>query len=189
MKYSFSRFTNTAVEPLVLDDAAVKGIPAEIAPPVVKKREGEGDIVLEKVAKKKKEADSEGVFSSVLPSIRIRTTPAQLATVMTSLSYAQQECVKGMGFGSLIGFNIDKLPGKLVYHVVNNFDISQMVIKNRKGDIQIDHDSVHDVFGIPKGNIDISSIDFKADSEFISEWFNQFPSRKDIRPSAILHKF
>ena len=54
---------------------------------------------------------------------------------MTSLTPAQQEYVKGLGFGSLIDFNIDKLPRKLVYYVVDNFDSSKMVIKTRTRDI------------------------------------------------------
>ena len=187
MKHSFSRFINTAGEPLCIDDEEDDGTEANVGEIIkmLQKREGDNIKQFEKESKKKKESDSEVRVSNSMPSIRIRTTPAQLATVMTSLTPAQKECIKGMGFGSMIGFNIDKLPGKLVYHVVDNFDGTEMVIKNRAGDIQIDRDSVHDVFGIPKGHIDISSLEFKADFEFISEWFNQFPNRKDIRPSAI----
>lgn len=90
-----------------------------------------------------------------------------------------------MGFGSMIGFNIDGLPNKLVYYVVDNFDPEDMVIKTNKGHIKCDRPAVIDVFGVPNGGTDIDDLEYKGGCEFVGQWVDQFPDRTSIRPTAI----
>lgn len=124
-----------------------------------------------------------------LKCIKLRSSPSQLCLAMTSgLNTIQQEAMRDFGFGSLIGFNIPFLPGKLVYHVVDNFDPENLVIKTSMGDISCDRDAVYDVFGIPKGEKDIFEYPSNEDSEFAKEWKRQWPPNFGIRNSSIATK-
>jgi hypothetical protein len=105
---------------------------------------------------------------------------------MTSLSAEQRQVVIDMGFGSLIVFNIKSLPGKLTYHVVDKFDSDDMVIRNYAGDIKCDNEAVHDVFGIPMGDVDMYDLESNNESAFVKRWLRQFNiDHSKIRPSNI----
>ncbi|XP_071727048.1 uncharacterized protein [Rutidosis leptorrhynchoides] len=135
---------------------------------------------------KVKDVPSDDEVESKLPALRLRTTPAQFAKVMCSLTPEQKFCVTRLGFRSLIGFNIDQLPGNLVYYVVDNFDGDEMIIKTQKGNIKVDSQAVHDVFGLEDVGTDIDTSELKLGSLFVQNWLNQFPPPPFVTRSSSL---
>ena len=122
---------------------------------------------------------------SHLTSIVYRTLPGPLASVMSSLTLSQKKVLCDLRLGSLIGFNIFELPTKLVYYVVDSFDMDDMVIRTSMGDIKCDENAVFDAFGIRKGSVGLGELGNDADSEFIEDWYSQFDDRKNIRNGKI----
>ncbi|XP_071726718.1 uncharacterized protein [Rutidosis leptorrhynchoides] len=135
---------------------------------------------------KVKDVPSDDEVESKLPALRLRTTPAQFAKVMCSLTPEKKVCVTRLGFRSLIGFNIDQLPGNLVYYVVDNFDGDEMIIKTQKRNIKVDSQAVHDVFGLEDVGTDIDTLELKLGSLFVQNWLNQFPPPPFVTRSSSL---
>jgi hypothetical protein len=119
-------------------------------------------------------------------SLFLRSSPSSFARVMTELNKAQQQVLHDFGFGSLVGFNIRSLPGKLAYYVVDAFDPENMVIRTSKGDIPCDRDAVRDVFGLPNGPNDILGFPSKENSDFVNEWLRQFPKDTSVRKKLVV---
>ena len=137
----------------------------------------------------KADVKAEDDKEDIIRNIRLRTSPAQLAVVMTSLNHKQRQFVKDIGFGSLLGFSIDSLPGKLVYYVVDSFDSKEMVIKTSRGDIKCDRQAVHDVFGVPMGPTNIYDLEESSNNDLENEWLGQWNIGKKVRPANIASMF
>ena len=120
-----------------------------------------------------------------LKSIFLRSSPSTFAHVMTEINEDQKKSMHDFGLGSLVGFNIQRLPGKLTYYVVDAFNPDDMVIRTPRGDIACDRDAVHDVFGLPKGPNDILGFPSKENSDFVKQWLGQFPKGSSIRKTLV----
>ncbi|KAJ0840117.1 hypothetical protein HanPSC8_Chr14g0614891 [Helianthus annuus] len=82
----------------------------------------------------------------------------QLYKCVKSLTSNQQEDVKRMGFGKMLSFNISSIPAKLAHYVVDRFNTEEMAIEMSCGSINVDVESVHDLFRIPNKGIDMQNV-------------------------------
>lgn len=68
-----------------------------------------------------------------------------------SMNDIQKNCVRRIGFGSLLDMNTQSIPTKLCFFVVDSFDHEEMVIKSEGGNIPITREDVNRVLGLPLG--------------------------------------
>ncbi|PWA59441.1 hypothetical protein CTI12_AA391610 [Artemisia annua] len=69
------------------------------------------------------------------------------------LSPERKQRVREMGFGSLIGFPIEKVPAKLPYFILKNLDVETMEVKLPNGGvIKITPKKIREALGIPIGH-------------------------------------
>lgn len=119
-------------------------------------------------------------------SIRIRTSPKTLHSAIRSLNVYQRQSVLEMGFGNLLDMNVDGIPSKLGFYVVDNFDPERMVIETKNGLIHISKEAVHDMIGAPIGGVELQSFrSDEFDNAILKEWKAQF-DKSEIRPGDIM---
>jgi hypothetical protein len=95
---------------------------------------------------------------SIWPSLKTRSSPAQLCSGIGKLTKHKRDCVRAMGFGKLLNLRVDSIPGKLGHYVVDHLDTDRMVLKTVKGEIKVDRESVGLLLGLPEGGIDTSTL-------------------------------
>ncbi|CAI9298456.1 unnamed protein product [Lactuca saligna] len=71
--------------------------------------------------------------------------------VVNSMNHNKKECVRSLGFGSLIDMKTQSIPAKLCYFVLDSFDPLEMVIKNEVSNILVTREDVNRVLGLPIG--------------------------------------
>ncbi|KAI3503899.1 hypothetical protein L1887_32373 [Cichorium endivia] len=113
-----------------------------------------------------------------LRRLSTRMTPGKLSLTMKTLSEVQKEAMKSMGFGSLLGMDIDSIPGKLNYVLLDNYDPTRNRLKVNKDWITITKELVHDIIGLPMGGENIKELESCAyDDPILQEWKAQFPKK------------
>lgn len=105
-------------------------------------------------------------------------TPGKLSLTLKTLSDVQKEAVKKMGFGSLLGMNLDTIPGKLNYMLVDNYDPTRNRLKVNNRWINITKELVHDVMGLPMGGENIKELESCAYNDpVLQQWKAQYPKK------------
>lgn len=74
-------------------------------------------------------------------------TPGKISLTVKTLSERQQEPVKIMGFGSLLGLDIDSIPGRLNCVLLDHYDPTRNRLKVNKEWETISKELVHDIMG------------------------------------------
>lgn len=111
-------------------------------------------------------------------------------TAITHLKTHQANCLKKIGFESLLGMKIDSIPSKLAFYVVDNFDTEKMVIRVPAGEIPVNEDSVSQILGLKNEGLDITN-DIQTPEKWdqvLLNWKSQFQNPSRIRPSDVLDK-
>ncbi|CAH1427959.1 unnamed protein product [Lactuca virosa] len=80
-----------------------------------------------------------------------RCSPESLVSMILGLSKKQKECVRSMGFGSLLKMKITDIPLKLRFYNLQKFDYERMVIDDEGKELKVTTESVHEMLGIPTG--------------------------------------
>ncbi|KAI3797271.1 hypothetical protein L1987_32526 [Smallanthus sonchifolius] len=88
-------------------------------------------------------------------SLRTRSSPKSLSDATRTLSDKQLDCVRAMGFGKMLSFNVDGILGLLGHYVVDNLDTESMTIKLERGSIQITKEVINRLIGVPMGGTKI----------------------------------
>ncbi|KAD6454965.1 hypothetical protein E3N88_09671 [Mikania micrantha] len=116
-----------------------------------------------------------------------RSLPKQLFVAIKGMYKRQRECVKNIGFGKLLSFNVNGIPAKKMDHfVVDNFDSKRMLIAAPKGSINIDVNSIHNLLRLPNGGIQISNLTKPEEySEAYLLW-RELYGRRSISPTDIV---
>ncbi|KAH6804052.1 hypothetical protein C2S51_032299 [Perilla frutescens var. frutescens] len=90
------------------------------------------------------------------PKLANRTSPAALVNAMASLTSKQRDEVNEMGFGQLFHLQIKKIPTRMAFWVLDNFDARRSEINIQDGRrLHIEAMDVHRVFGFPNGGVSI----------------------------------
>ncbi|CAH1415276.1 unnamed protein product [Lactuca virosa] len=102
------------------------------------------------------------------------------------LTNVQKEYLSSIGFGPLLNIKVDGSASRIGYYAVNNFDPERMVLTIERGEIPITRQLIHDMLGLPLGNVNINSLNFTpAQEKPVDLWFAQFNSENDIRPKGV----
>ncbi|KAI3791869.1 hypothetical protein L2E82_05733 [Cichorium intybus] len=113
-----------------------------------------------------------------LRTLSTRMTPGKVSLTMKTLSDVQKEAVKSMGFESMLGMDIDNLPGKLNYILLENYDPRRNRLKVNKEWIRITKELVHDIMGLPMGGENIKELESCAYNDpVLQQWKAQFPKK------------
>ncbi|KAH6777406.1 hypothetical protein C2S51_008718 [Perilla frutescens var. frutescens] len=86
------------------------------------------------------------------PTLKGRAIPAPLSKAIKDLNYKQRQAVISMGFGHILYLKVLKLPQKLTYWVLDNFNPRrcQIQLPENGGSVPITEDDVALVFGFPQ---------------------------------------
>lgn len=145
----------------------------------------ESPIKKKKKTNTKDDEKGEGSKDTKYNCLQIRTSPKNLMAIKGSLKPNQIKWIREIGMGPILDMNIDTIPSKLAYSVVDNFEPNSMVIKTSKGDIKITKDSVTEILGLKNEGHDIYQ--FNEDYEKVSqEWKKQFEDDKMIRQKHLV---
>ncbi|KAM0012531.1 hypothetical protein Hdeb2414_s0051g00751611 [Helianthus debilis subsp. tardiflorus] len=138
------------------------------------------------VEKKIKEEINIGV--EYTHKIRTRSPPKSLHEALQKLSAEQKECVSQMGFGKMLSFTVDGIPGQLGQYVVDNLDTDKMCIKLERGSIDITKEVIHQLVGVPNGGVWMNNVDDKKADKTISKlWRSNYP-RDEVSPGDIAER-
>ncbi|MFS8025458.1 hypothetical protein Hanom_Chr16g01475141 [Helianthus anomalus] len=83
-------------------------------------------------------------------ALSLRCSPSFLETIR-KFTQAQIADVKSIGFGPVLDINVNYICTHLRYWLVRNYGEQDSTLNIGNHRIRIRRDSVHDVFGIPKG--------------------------------------
>lgn len=114
-----------------------------------------------------------------LPSATTRMSPRTFVYVLERLNFNQWESLQDIGFGGLYWLRVKRLPMKLGYWLIDNFNPYSNNIMLPDGQrLSITASSVHDTFGLPMGPNPVilhrSSKEYDPFDEFYSNWKLQF---------------
>ncbi|KAL4568117.1 hypothetical protein LXL04_023718 [Taraxacum kok-saghyz] len=91
--------------------------------------------------------------------LKSRMSPNSMYLAVKNLSGEQRPVVRSMGFGAILDIQLDSLPGKLSYYIVDNFCPTTCCILTDAGEIKITHMAVHKLLGLPKSGMNFKSLE------------------------------
>ncbi|XP_063940339.1 uncharacterized protein LOC135149228 isoform X2 [Daucus carota subsp. sativus] len=130
-------------------------------------------------------------FNRTKDEVKLRVSPRILSEMIFNLTEEQRKWVQRSGFGLLFNFELEMLPAKLAYNVLQIFDHNSVTLKLKNKDIQITEDDVFDVLGLPYGGIKIQLADetkFKQREETWNAQFANEKEREQITAQMLVHK-
>nr|KAJ0197600.1 hypothetical protein LSAT_V11C700375370 [Lactuca sativa] len=121
--------------------------------------------------------DKKVVVIKEFPSLKKRCSLGSLLGVIQGLSREQKDCVRAMGFGSLLGMKMIDVPLKIVYYVLDHFNFESLKMEFDNCEVSVDSKSVKEMLGLPSGGSLLSNMDYISENNEQScmfEWKKQF---------------
>ena len=118
-------------------------------------------------------------MNSPKDEVKLRVSPRILSEMIFKLTEEQRKWVQRSGFGLLFNFELEMLPAKLAYNVLQIFDHNLVSLKLKNNDIQITENDVFDVLGLPYGGIKIQLADETKFKQREETWNAQFANEKE----------
>nr|KAJ0216431.1 hypothetical protein LSAT_V11C300139820 [Lactuca sativa] len=151
-----------------------------------------------KTPEKRQLHDSDSDFKSSRPSKKAKKgvtnqereknqcSPESLLSIILGLSKKQKECIRSMGFRSLLKMKITDISLKLGFYILQKLDYERILIDVEGVELKITTQSVHDMLGIPKGGTKLTQLDqWPKDDTSYDEWKQQCLEGSIIRLNAI----
>ncbi|CAH1444699.1 unnamed protein product [Lactuca virosa] len=113
-----------------------------------------------KVLKKDKQA----AVIKEFPSLKNRCSPGSLLGVIQGLSREQKDCVRAMGFGSLLGMKMIDVPWKIFYYVLDHFNFESLKVEFDNCEVSVDSKFVQEMLGLPSGGSLLSNMDYISEN-------------------------
>nr|GMC80060.1 ulp1 protease family, C-terminal catalytic domain-containing protein [Ipomoea batatas] len=127
--------------------------PSAVSEPDVNTQEVEGNEDSE--SNEGRDTDTE-YSDATYSSLSTRATPYQLTKHLQKLNDAQSQSLRDMGFDHLREQQISRVPGKLAWWLLNNFDARSCSLRVQDGKkLHITEEDVALTLGFPRGNIRI----------------------------------
>ncbi|CAI9277401.1 unnamed protein product [Lactuca saligna] len=141
---------------------------------------------IQKIVKKQTRIEKPRNVENSLRCLNTRFPPEHITKTMTLLNKDQQRCVQSIGFGSALNMQLEKLPRRICYWVVENYNPTSNSIHVQDQRLLVTRERVHEVYGIPMGDLPMSNPS-KANSEnkVVKLWKSQFP--KTIKRIRLTH--
>ncbi|CAH1437384.1 unnamed protein product [Lactuca virosa] len=126
-------------------------------------------VVLDHKRNQKREAklvkkEKEVVVIKEFPSLKNRCSPGSLLGVIQALNREQKECVRAMGFGSLLRMKMIDVQLKIVYYVLYHFNFETLKVGFENCQVSVDSKSVHEMLGLPSGGSLLSNMDYISEN-------------------------
>ncbi|KAL1802825.1 hypothetical protein ACET3Z_031472 [Daucus carota] len=118
--------------------------------------------------------------------VKIRISPRHFSKMVGELTKEQRDWVTRAGFALLLDFELDILPTKIAYNVLQIFDHHSISLKLKDGDINITSKDVYDVLGLPNGGHPIILASPGKYSQRIKDWHAQFTLSDQITTQMIV---
>ncbi|WOG92176.1 hypothetical protein DCAR_0311436 [Daucus carota subsp. sativus] len=118
--------------------------------------------------------------------VKIRISPRHFSKMVGELTKEQRDWVTRAGFVLLLDFELEILPTKIAYNVLQIFDHHSISLKLKDGDINITSEDVYDVLGLPNGGHPIILASPGKYSQRIKEWHAQFSLPDQITTHMIV---
>ena len=118
------------------------------------------------------------------PSLKNRCSPGSLLDVIQGLSREQKDCVRAMGFGSLLGMRMIDVPLNIVYYVLDHFNFESLKVEFDNCEVSVDSKSVQEMLGLPSGGSLLSNMDYISENNEEScmfEWKKQYENIDKLR--------
>nr|KAJ0188280.1 hypothetical protein LSAT_V11C900488800 [Lactuca sativa] len=113
-----------------------------------------------------------------------RCSPGSLLGVIQGLSREQKDCVRAMGFGSLLGMKMIDVPLKIVYYVLDHFNFESLKVEFDNCEVSVDSKSVQEILGLPFGGSLLSNMDYISENNeesYMFEWKKQYGNIDKLR--------
>ena len=120
-------------------------------------------------------------------SLRAKTTVKPLYEATKTLTPERKSKIRKMGFGTLLDFPFEKIPGKLPYFVLKNLNTKTMKVTfPNDSTLKITPKKIWEVLGIPMGKRKLESDSPREyDDEFLKAFKEQFDDKKYITISDL----
>ncbi|CAI9297951.1 unnamed protein product [Lactuca saligna] len=103
--------------------------------------------------------------------IQVRTSPNVLYSCIHNLSKEQEAYISSIGLGHLLNMKADGYESTMGHYTVRNFDADRMVLILHHGDIPINRQVIHELLGLPLGNVTIKSMAYReVTDDTITVW-------------------
>ncbi|CAI9277666.1 unnamed protein product [Lactuca saligna] len=113
-----------------------------------------------KVVKKEKKV----VVIKEFPSLKNICSPRSLLGVIQGLSREQKECIRVMGFVSLLRMKMIDVPLKIAYYVLDHINFETLKVEFENCQVGVDSKSIHEILGLPSGGSLLSNMDYIAEN-------------------------
>ncbi|KAF5818944.1 hypothetical protein HanXRQr2_Chr02g0071961 [Helianthus annuus] len=110
--------------------------------------------------------------------------------LMQALNENQQAVVKNIRFRSILGFDMGQISSALGWWLMKNYDPKTRLLNYGSYHIHITEELVHDIFGVPRGKIEIKETE-RARSDFhevVAEWKTQIEDVESSRFTPVQFK-
>ncbi|CAI9290907.1 unnamed protein product [Lactuca saligna] len=105
---------------------------------------------------------------------------------MPNLSKEQEAYIFSIGLGHLLNMKVDGCASIMGHYIVRNFDADRMVLNLHHGEIPINRQVIHEMLGLPLGNVTIKSMPYReVTDDTITVWRKQFDDEDNIRPRVV----
>ncbi|KAH6827467.1 hypothetical protein C2S53_002504 [Perilla frutescens var. hirtella] len=121
-------------------------------------------------------------------NLKNRTSPLMLSNTIKGLTDVQKQEVRDMGFGAILHLDINNVPPKLAYWILDNFDTNRCEIVLEDGRrVHVGEEDVRLMFGFPRGQIPIERRIKNTEHVLVADWRLRFRERAfdRIRPIDI----
>ncbi|PWA96131.1 hypothetical protein CTI12_AA041350 [Artemisia annua] len=110
------------------------------------------------------------------PMIKIKNSPGPLYDTIQKITTDQKEAISSMGFKSLLDFEINVMPSRLGYWLLERFDAESGNLTVFGDTIHITPELIHHTLGFPMGQfaVDVREVVKKRSNEAYIEWKKQF---------------
>ncbi|CAH1412652.1 unnamed protein product [Lactuca virosa] len=128
--------------------------------------------------------DKKVVVIKEFPSLKNRCSPGSLLGVIQGLSREQKDCVRAMGFGSLLGRKMIDVPLKIVQYVLDHFNFESLKVEFDNCEVSVDSKSVQEILGLPSGGSLLSNMEYISENNEEScmfEWKKQYENIDKLR--------
>nr|KAJ0224582.1 hypothetical protein LSAT_V11C100000360 [Lactuca sativa] len=118
--------------------------------------------------------------------IQVRTSQNVLYICIHNLSEEHKSYISSIGMWHLLNMKVDGCASIMGHYTVRNFDSDRMVLNLHHGDIPINWEVIHELLGLPLGNVAIKSMAYRqVTDDTIIVWKKQFEDEDNIRPRAV----
>ncbi|PWA57689.1 ubiquitin-specific protease 13 [Artemisia annua] len=130
-------------------------------------------------------------YLSKFPTLLSRTVTPSLFSTIRDARVDMQSFLEDIGFSSLHGVNIEKLPSHMAGFVVANFNTETYELSLEKGKILVTPEKIHEILGVPLGGTSFFELPERSiEDPFVQLWLKQFYPKKynKIRASDVAGK-